>query len=246
MKRLIQQRNAVARGRWNWGRCPVCEGPTIFLHLSGHPRNGYRCLRCWSLPRWRAVAAVLEARFPDWRGARIHEFAPSADSAAWFGRRCPGYTSSHYWPDITPGEDCNGVLCEDLGALTFADAALDIIITQDVFEHLPDPAAAASEIARVLVPGGTHLFTVPIYPHATSIRAEIGADGEIVHFHEPNFHGNPAESSGSLVFREWGLDIVDFLRMHSGVETERIAIEDPHRGLSGGWLDVFVSTRIDG
>jgi SAM-dependent methyltransferase len=198
------------------------------------------------LPRWRALAAVLEERFPDWREARIHEFAPAADSAAWFARRCPHYTYSHFWSDVALGEDRDGVRCEDLGALTFPDATFDLVVTQDVFEHLPDPAAAASEIARVLVPGGTHLFTVPIYPRATEVRAEIGAEGGILHLQEPDFHGDPSDPSGSLVFREWGSDIVDFLRDRSDVETEQIVIEDPRRGISGGWVDVFASIRVDG
>ncbi len=37
--------------------------------------------------------------------------------------------------------------------------ALICHLTQDVFEHLFDPAAAFREIARTLQPGGAHVFT---------------------------------------------------------------------------------------
>lgn len=52
----------------------------------------------------------------------------------------------------------------DAGNLQFDDASFDIVFSSDTFEHLPDPAAAAREIARVVKPGGaafvrTHLYT---------------------------------------------------------------------------------------
>ena len=40
----------------------------------------------------------------------------------------------------------------------------DIVLVTDVLEHVPDDAAAARELARVLRPGGTALVTVPAYP----------------------------------------------------------------------------------
>jgi hypothetical protein len=94
----------------------------------------------------------------------------------------------------------------------------------------------------VLAPGGAHVFTVPIYPRRTVIRAEVDAEGNVRHLFAPNYHGNPAESSGSLVFREWGPDIVDFIESASGLDTEMITLSDRRRGLAGGWLDVLVSS----
>jgi SAM-dependent methyltransferase len=45
--------------------------------------------------------------------------------------------------------------------LPFADATFDHVIASEVMEHLPDDAAAAAELARVLRPGGTIAVTVP-------------------------------------------------------------------------------------
>jgi SAM-dependent methyltransferase len=42
----------------------------------------------------------------------------------------------------------------DAVALPFDDASVDVIRSERVFQHLPDPQAAASEMARVLRPGG--------------------------------------------------------------------------------------------
>jgi SAM-dependent methyltransferase len=45
--------------------------------------------------------------------------------------------------------------------LPFADGTFDRIIASEVMEHIPDDAAAATELARVLRPGGTIAVTVP-------------------------------------------------------------------------------------
>jgi SAM-dependent methyltransferase len=41
------------------------------------------------------------------------------------------------------------------------DASVDTLLCSEVLEHVPHPASALSELARVLAPGGTLLVTVP-------------------------------------------------------------------------------------
>jgi SAM-dependent methyltransferase len=41
------------------------------------------------------------------------------------------------------------------------DASIDTVLCFEVLEHVPEPARAMAEIARVLTPGGTLLLTVP-------------------------------------------------------------------------------------
>ncbi len=45
--------------------------------------------------------------------------------------------------------------------LPFPDATFDRVVASEVLEHIPDDAAAATELARVLRPGGTLAVTVP-------------------------------------------------------------------------------------
>jgi SAM-dependent methyltransferase len=45
--------------------------------------------------------------------------------------------------------------------LPFAAAAFDTVLCTEVLEHVPDPAAAARELARVVAPNGVVLLTVP-------------------------------------------------------------------------------------
>ena len=62
-------------------------------------------------------------------------------------------------PEGTHSATVNG----DGTGLPFADDTFDFIICSEVMEHIPDDAAAASELARVLKPGGTLAVTVPTW-----------------------------------------------------------------------------------
>jgi SAM-dependent methyltransferase len=50
-------------------------------------------------------------------------------------------------------------LVGDAHHLPFGDATVDAIVCTEVFEHLPDPPAAAREMIRVLKPGGRLVLT---------------------------------------------------------------------------------------
>ena len=107
----------------------------------------------------------------------------------------------------------NGIRHEDAAALSFADNSFDIIVSNEVFEHIPDVFPAMTEMYRVLRPGGRVIFTVPIDPHLEKSlqRAKI-ENGEIVHLLEPEIHGNPVDANGSLAFWTLGWDILDQMK----------------------------------
>lgn len=65
------------------------------------------------------------------------------------------------WSDDTHVD----LVCDLSQPLPLGDASFDTVVVSDVMEHLPDPALAWREIARVLAPGGTLLLNVPfLYP----------------------------------------------------------------------------------
>ncbi|HVE74061.1 MAG TPA: class I SAM-dependent methyltransferase [Mycobacteriales bacterium] len=135
-------------------------------------------------------------------------------------------------------------MCEDLQALTLADSSVDVFVTQDVFEHIPDPEAAWREIARVLAPGGVHVWTVPIFAgRATLQRARPDGHGGVELLLEADFHGNPIGNGASLVIHEWGEDVVSRADRAGGTVTERFNTASRLRGVRGEMLDVLVTRR---
>lgn len=49
----------------------------------------------------------------------------------------------------------------DASALPIADHSVDVVLSLELLEHVPEPAAVLREIARILTPGGTAMVSVP-------------------------------------------------------------------------------------
>ena len=224
------------------GYCPICESGTMFVIKGDWLREYYFCTGCGSIPRQRALVVALNRFFPDWRRSVIHESSPDGASSDLLRRSCPGYTSSQYLPGVEFGTFRDGIRCENLESLTFDDASLDLVITQDVFEHVMDPAAAFAEISRVLRPGGAHVFTMPWYPEAErTVQRARRENGQIEYLEEPVYHGNPVDARGALVTFDWGRDFTDFVFAHGALTTTIYLSKDRHLGLDAEFLEVFIS-----
>jgi SAM-dependent methyltransferase len=127
--------------------------------------------------------------------------------------------------------------------MSFPDGEFDLVISQDVFEHVLRPELAFSEICRTMKPGGVHIFTLPLYRgNKTVTRATATPEG-VQYVHEPIFHGNPVDDAGSLVVTDWGDDIIDFIASVSGLETTVISNKDARFGIDGEFLEVFISRK---
>ncbi|MDH3688218.1 MAG: class I SAM-dependent methyltransferase [Gammaproteobacteria bacterium] len=231
------------RRGFNVGVCPICERRTFFYKEGEWLRDQYRCFRCYSIPRWRALMLVLQTEFPDWRKLKIHESSPGGASSFKLARECESYVASHYYHDIPLGEIRDGFRCEDLERQTFPDRNFDLVVSQDVFEHVLDPEKGFAEVARTLRPGGAHVFTVPWYHWQGTLVRAARKDGEVQYLTEPDYHGNPIDPNGSLVVTEWGRDLCQLIYGWSGLRTTVLKHVDPRLGLNGEFLEVFVSRK---
>jgi SAM-dependent methyltransferase len=191
---------------------------------------------------------VLNLLYPEWRTLKIHESSPAdRGTSLKIRQECPGYVASHFDPTILFGtvHPTRNYRSEDLEHQTFDDESFDLVITQDVFEHLFNPDLAIREIARTLRPGGAHIGTVPLVMREQPSRRRARLrEGKIVHELPPEYHGNPLSPDGSLVTVDWGFDIANYLSHVSGLSTTILLIDDLHFGLRAQYLEVLVSRKL--
>lgn len=249
-----QWRRSVSQKIWphyrGRGRCPICDRKTTFKSINSWYRDNLLCMRCRSIPRERALMMVMDGQYPNWRSFSIHESSPGKRGVSIrLARECTHYTPSQYDASIPLGDwDPTGSWRnENLEKQTFADGCFDLVISQDVMEHVFDIDSAFREIARTLKPGGAHIFTTPLVngpdgqSHST---ARLLEDGTIEHIEPPEFHGNPIDDeNGSLVTWKYGYDLVDKIRQSTGLETSIIQMEDMTRGIQGEYLEVLVTRK---
>lgn len=170
-------------GRLPAALCPCCGGRHVvvklspeFLGIGQDPRNNFICSGCLAPVRQRALASAARAaggrdflrnlsagKFrvydsgcpPLFRKQEI--WGAAGYSFSYFGRPAPGVIKA--WPRARRG---------NLEKLDFPGNCFDLVLTADVLEHVRDLDRALAEIARILKPGGLHLFTVPHNPAAAA------------------------------------------------------------------------------
>jgi hypothetical protein len=122
------------------------------------------------------------------------------------------------------GEIVNGIRHEDALNMSFSDRSIDLIISNDVFEHVPDIGRTAKEVCRVVKDGGKLLFTVPFCANESKTKQRaVLRDGKIMHVLPERYHGNPVSKEGSLVFYDFGWDILDIFSEAGFKDTYMIA-----------------------
>lgn len=225
----------------NRGYCDICEAPTTFEARGSWLRDLYVCRNCRSLPRQRAIVHTLNNILPGWPELETHESSPSLE---FFARKCSHYTRSFFLEGVALGAIEREMRCENLERLTFADDSFELFITQDVLEHVFEPAAALSEIMRVLKPGGMHIFTAPKHRALIeSYRRAVLVDGIVNHIREPEYHGSPLGDGRALVTWDYGADFEHLIAEWGGYLTSTYVLRDRYRGIDGEYLEVFVTVK---
>jgi len=124
----------------------------------------------------------------------------------------PHYCCSEFFDGVPPGTiSPEGIRCEDVRNLSFPDSSFDLVISEDVLEHVDGPEHAFIEICRVLKKGGYHIFTIPLYGDRKTRKKCTVENGKIVHLLPPEYHHDPIRGD-ILVFNEFGTDLRDILQ----------------------------------
>jgi SAM-dependent methyltransferase len=238
------------------GYCLVCCALTTFRIGSENLREDVVCERCGSFNRQRQLltgllhaltGAVPEAgvrALP--AGLRLWNLESTRALHDALGRQLgPSYVASEFLdPALPSGTRRGGLLHVDVTRTHFAGGSLDVVLSSDVLEHVPDYRAALAETARVLRPGGWHVFTAPFAcgRQQTEIRAVLRPDGSPRHLLPPAYHGDPVRpDEGVLVWQIFGQELlVDLER--AGFAPRLYRMHEPALGILGdGW--VFAARR---
>ncbi|OUL18750.1 methyltransferase type 11 [Nostoc sp. T09] len=212
-----------------FGKCNICGNLTAFLCIDVQAvRNNMYCPFCRSSSRKRHVAKIIIhevvktvsviGEIPKTQALKIYN-ADVDDAFYQVLHQQEIYTCSTFSPELKPGSEIRpGVFCQDLKNLTFADETFDIVITEDVFEHVRNHEQGLREIHRVLKFGGYHIFTVPCnFDRQTIVRVDTSGE-EDIHLLPPEYHGDKIRGK-ILAYRTFGIDIFDLLK-NIGFETK--------------------------
>lgn len=155
--------------------CELCENSVKTFHghgggaavlderkvVGGMRREDDRCPVCHACDRTRMMKLFLETSTDlGTRPMRILHVAPDFGLYLWLKRQpqidyvCSDIDAKRY-------RHIDGLLTADLTKLPFDSDSFDILICSHVLEHIPDDAAAFSEIRRVLKPGGKAMLLTP-------------------------------------------------------------------------------------
>ena len=155
--------------------CPLCLNSVSAYHghggghavlderkvVGGMRREADRCPICHACDRVRMMMLYLEQRtMVGQQRMRILHVAPDYGLYLWLKRQpaidyiCTDIDAKRY-------RHMAELQTADLTKLPFDTDDFDLVICSHVLEHVPDDAAAFSEIERVLKPGGQALLLTP-------------------------------------------------------------------------------------
>lgn len=210
-------------------------------------RERLECVGCGLNNRMRAAIEMLHDVVKTSRMAEIYLTEQITPLYRAVKQRYPNTVGSEFLSDGTPPgcANANGIRFEDATRLTFPDAVFDCIISLDVLEHIPDYHQAIAEFSRCLKPGGKLLLSVPftLENPETLIRATITETGDIQHFVEPEYHGDPLNGEGVLSFATFGWSLLRDLEEGGFKRSDLQFYWSLERGYLGGLQFMIVAIR---
>lgn len=255
------ERWMVKTGFGGVGRCLVCGAFTTWrIHTDNLRETGF-CRNCYSMNRYHSLAYIVCKSLSDSLGIKLRSLVDVArltDLRVYHTdtlspihtalSSMQNYVCSEYFGnEYTSGEYINSTQHQDLMDLSFPDESFDLVLSADVFEHIPDPYKAHREVFRVLKPGGRHIFTVPFdqAQYLDDLRAVIDEDGSVRLLKPPVYHhdrhgGNDA----CLVYSFFSIEMLARLR-RIGFRTNMYRLVNPWHGILGNNSTVFEAVKWD-
>jgi hypothetical protein len=205
------------------GLCAVCNKSGEFIvddqyasiDTSGQWQPNWRerleCPSCHMNNRQRLISDLINQEIKNYPNKRLYFMEQVTPIFNWVKKSYPEnlIIGSEYLENGISGQVFGGIRHENIENLSFEDNFFDLIVSNDVLEHVPNPMIGFRECARVLKPGGHLLMTVPFWTDSevSIVRARLTTLG-VDELLPSVYHGNPVSTKGSLVFTDFGWDII--------------------------------------
>lgn len=171
------------------------------------------CVNCHSSLRNQAVAQVIIDNYvPD--AKTLRECLPKLNNISIYNPQSYGSIheilqnlTRYHFSEYNP-QNSTEIPNENLEALTFLNNTFDLIILQDILEHVRKPRQALAELNRVLKPDGLLIITIPYHP---AIKTRTRTNQFDANLMLPVYHGDPNSPEGSLVYTDFGHDFWQIL-----------------------------------
>ena len=200
--------------------CVVCNKFSIMSSHSEDYRNASESYFCCGMnSRMRAMYEYVIDHFPDNGKVYIQEAVTPAYYAYEKRFGSENITGSEYLgQDKICGEyyehDGHRIMHQDCTKLSFDDNTFDLLISQQVFEHVFDTRKALAESLRVLGKNGSCIISIPFfYTYENSVMLAKQEGDKITQIIDPpEIHGNPISGTGSLAFWHHGWEFIEIMK----------------------------------
>lgn len=235
--------------------CPICNRLTLITDINPENlRESCICQTCHSTNRQRQITYSL-CQYLNIRSLKQLGNIPditiyNTESSGPLHQKLKtnkNYICSEYFGSKhKSGTMVKGILNQDLTNLSFKNNSVDIVLSSDVFEHIPKPYQAHREVYRVLKKHGCHIFTVPFCQNQLTdeTRATIDRNSQIVYIKKPIYHLDGIRpDKGALVYNIFGKEMLSKLKK-LGFKTKTDLLSKPFLGILGNNAIVFTARKV--
>ena len=142
-------------------------------------REGLACANCQMSKRVRMLLWSIRRLFPVAGGLRVVHFNQINHLGPAL-RALGDVTETCYQPGMERAAEVGELVNEDICQLTFPSNHFDLAVHSETLEHLFDFSKGLSEVQRVLKPGGTQIYTLPLlHGRSTRQRLQLTAESRI-------------------------------------------------------------------
>jgi hypothetical protein len=200
--------------------------------------------------RLRAVLIEFERFFKNRPADSIKIFCPEATTqfAMYMRGSYMRFIGTEYSDDPEIVKSLFPIRCENIMDLSFPDNVFDAVLVNDIFEHVYSIDMCLQEIYRVTTPGGILVATFPfnIGSLDSVIKTKIDDTGQLIHLMDPEYHGNPVDQKGSLVFEIPGWNILSRVKKSKWSNASIVYSTSVKNGILGagfGGIFTLIATK---